>query len=266
MKIKVTCLVLFLTLFTTSLTYANELNIENKEVGFVASILGNEVVEDAITRQIAFMKAPPITVYTVKKGDNLFRIALNHEVSLSALMEWNNLNSTLIHPGDYLIIKNDENGKKNYKPISVVADASNSVFPIAEPQQTKKVNNNEKRPKESVQRKQTNQPKQPIVVENEPEASKEMTVTATAYTAYCKGCSGTTAYGINLRENPDMKVIAVDPKVIPLGTQVWVEGYGYAIAGDTGGAIKGNKIDVFIPTHDEAMQWGVKKVKIKILE
>ena len=41
-----------------------------------------------------------------------------------------------------------------------------------------------------------------------------------------------------------MKVIAVDPSVIPLGTKVWVEGYGYAVAGDTGGAIKGNKIDV----------------------
>lgn len=93
-----------------------------------------------------------------------------------------------------------------------------------------------------------------------------MTVTATAYTAYCEGCSGTTAYGINLRENPHMKVIAVDPNIIPLGTKVWVEGYGYAIAGDTGGAIKGNKIDVFIPSHDQAMQWGVKKVKIKILD
>jgi 3D (Asp-Asp-Asp) domain-containing protein len=56
----------------------------------------------------------------------------------------------------------------------------------------------------------------------------------------------------------------VDPKVIPLGTKVWVEGYGEAIAGDTGGAIKGNKIDVFIPSYGSAMEWGVKKVKIKV--
>ncbi len=43
-----------------------------------------------------------------------------------------------------------------------------------------------------------------------------------------------------------MKLIAVDPNVIPLGSKVWVEGYGYAIAGDTGGAIKGNKIDILV--------------------
>ena len=69
-------------------------------------------------------------------------------------------------------------------------------------------------------------------------------MTATAYTAFCNGCSGRTATGLNLRANPNMKVIAVDPRVIPLGTKVYVEGYGYAVAADTGGAIKGYKIDV----------------------
>ncbi|QOR68756.1 DUF348 domain-containing protein [Cytobacillus suaedae] len=95
---------------------------------------------------------------------------------------------------------------------------------------------------------------------------KEFHVSSTAYTAYCNGCSGTTATGINLRANPDMKVIAVDPSVIPLGTKVYVEGYGYAIAGDTGSAIKGNKIDVFFATKAEAYRWGRKSVKIKILD
>ncbi|WP_017754908.1 G5 and 3D domain-containing protein [Calidifontibacillus oryziterrae] len=95
---------------------------------------------------------------------------------------------------------------------------------------------------------------------------KEFYVSATAYTAYCKGCSGITSTGINLRKNPDQKVIAVDPRVIPLGTKVWVEGYGEAIAADTGGAIKGNKIDVFIPDKATVDQWGRKKVLIKILE
>src|SRR5690606_14257941 len=88
------------------------------------------------------------------------------------------------------------------------------------------------------------------------QSGKEMTVSATAYTAYCAGCSGITATGIDLRSNPNQKVIAVDPTVIPLGSTVWVEGYGTAIAGDTGGAIKGNKIDVFIPSKDGALQWG----------
>lgn len=96
--------------------------------------------------------------------------------------------------------------------------------------------------------------------------AKEFTVSATAYTAYCKGCSGITRTGLNLKKNPGLKVIAVDPKVIPLGTKVHVEGYGYAVAGDTGGAIKGKKIDVFIPTQSSALKWGRKNVKIKILK
>lgn len=99
----------------------------------------------------------------------------------------------------------------------------------------------------------------------EPEG-REFYVSATAYTASCTGCSGITATGINLKANPHLKVIAVDPSVIPLGSKVWVEGYGYAIAGDTGGAIKGNKIDVFVPTKEQAYAFGRKTVRIKIIE
>lgn len=97
-------------------------------------------------------------------------------------------------------------------------------------------------------------------------SGKEFYVIATAYTPYCDGCSGTSAAGINLRSSSDLKVIAVDPNVIPLGSKVWVEGYGYAIAGDTGGAIKGNKIDVLVQTKQEANKWGRKKVRIKVLD
>lgn len=71
---------------------------------------------------------------------------------------------------------------------------------------------------------------------------------------------------MNLKENPDAKVIAVDPSVIPLGTKVYVEGYGYATAEDIGGAIKGNRIDVFIPTQSGALEWGRKQVKVTILD
>ncbi|MGM0877663.1 MAG: ubiquitin-like domain-containing protein [Bacillota bacterium] len=96
--------------------------------------------------------------------------------------------------------------------------------------------------------------------------AKEFYVNSTAYTAHCNGCSGTTATGINLRANPNAKVIAVDPSVIPLGTKVYVEGYGYAVAADTGSAIRGHKIDVFLQSKAAAYRWGSKKVKIKILE
>ncbi|MBE1556193.1 G5 and 3D domain-containing protein [Sporosarcina limicola] len=99
-----------------------------------------------------------------------------------------------------------------------------------------------------------------------PEGGKEFYVTATAYTPYCNGCSGTTAAGIDIRSNPNIKVIAVDPRVIPLGTKVWVEGYGYAIAGDTGGAIKGMKIDLLYPTKEAAYKFGRRQVKMKVID
>ncbi|KYG34888.1 peptidoglycan-binding protein [Alkalihalobacillus trypoxylicola] len=93
-----------------------------------------------------------------------------------------------------------------------------------------------------------------------------LTMEATAYTAECEGCSGITATGIDLLADRNKKVIAVDPSVIPLGTRVHVEGYGEAIAGDTGGAIKGNKVDLHVPTKNEAIQFGRQNVKVTILD
>ncbi|WP_235822064.1 G5 and 3D domain-containing protein [Gottfriedia luciferensis] len=107
-----------------------------------------------------------------------------------------------------------------------------------------------------------------LVKSSSPKANskvKEMYVEATAYSPYDAGMSGTTALGINVRKNPNTKLIAVDPKVIPLGTKVWVEGYGVAIAGDTGGAIKGRRIDILMPTKDDCFDFGRRTVKIRIL-
>ncbi len=96
-------------------------------------------------------------------------------------------------------------------------------------------------------------------------SKKTITMEATAYTASCTGCSGITRTGINLKSNPNQKVIAVDPNVIPLGSKVYVEGYGTAIAGDTGGDIKGNRIDVFIPHRPDALNFGRRTVKVTVL-
>ncbi|GAB6437537.1 cell wall-binding protein EntD [Bacillus luti] len=100
---------------------------------------------------------------------------------------------------------------------------------------------------------------------------REITVEATAYTANPSengtyGGRVRTAMGHDLTANPNMKVIAVDPKVIPLGSKVWVEGYGEAIAGDTGGAIKGNRIDVLVGSDGSANSWGRKSVKVKVIQ
>ncbi|WP_163582873.1 peptidoglycan-binding protein [Gracilibacillus saliphilus] len=97
-------------------------------------------------------------------------------------------------------------------------------------------------------------------------AGKSLTMESTAYTADCDGCSGVTKMGLDLKKYSDAKVIAVDPSVIPLGSIVEVEGYGVAIAADIGGGINGNAIDVFIPNRDDALQWGRKEVRVKIIE
>jgi uncharacterized protein YabE (DUF348 family) len=106
----------------------------------------------------------------------------------------------------------------------------------------------------------------PLASRGNERITQEFYVTATAYTAYCGGCSGKTKTGINLRSNPNAKVIAVDPRIIPLGSKVYVEGYGYAIAADTGAAVSGYKIDVFFPKASTAFKWGTKRVKIRIIK
>ncbi|PEX92104.1 3D domain-containing protein [Bacillus cereus] len=103
------------------------------------------------------------------------------------------------------------------------------------------------------------------------QGGKEFYVTATAYTAdpsengYKAGETVKSKLGHNLTANPNMKLIAVDPAVIPLGSTVYVEGYGTAIAGDTGSAIKGHIIDLLMPDSATANAWGRRTVKVTVL-
>lgn len=188
----------------------------------------NKLTSDLIfpEQELVISSEPKSIQYKVISGDTLWKISRDHGVSVQDLKNWNGLSSDLIHPGDSLVI---EGGHAQ----TVAASSA----PVKE--QSKAANS---------------------------EAGKELTVTATAYTAYCEGCSGVTATGQDLRANPDQKVIAVDPTVIPLGSKVYIDGYGTAIAGDVGGAIKGNKIDLFMPSYSDAINYGVRTVKIKILD
>jgi 3D (Asp-Asp-Asp) domain-containing protein len=60
--------------------------------------------------------------------------------------------------------------------------------------------------------------------------------------------------------------VAVDPSVIDLGTWLYIEGYGLCQAADTGGAIKGNKIDLYMNSTSDCHQWGVRNKKVYVLE
>jgi len=92
---------------------------------------------------------------------------------------------------------------------------------------------------------------------------KSIVVSATGYSTKQANLSTHTATGINLESNP--MVIAVDPRVIPLGSIVEIPGYGTFIAGDTGGAIKGNKIDIHFSTVQQANNFGRKTITVNIL-
>lgn len=87
-------------------------------------------------------------------------------------------------------------------------------------------------------------------------------------TAYVPGSAGNGKWGkrIHLGTYVSPGVAAVDPSIIPLGTRLWVEGYGEAVAADTGNAIKGNRIDLAFNNRQDALKYGIKRVNVYIME
>ena len=106
--------------------------------------------------------------------------------------------------------------------------------------------------------------------------SRVLTCNATAYDLSYESCGkypGDPGYGVTasgMQAGPG--VVAVDPRVIPLGTRLYIASndgtadYGYAIAGDTGGAIKGNRVDLFFSTAAEVRQFGRRSVTVYVLD
>jgi 3D (Asp-Asp-Asp) domain-containing protein len=89
-----------------------------------------------------------------------------------------------------------------------------------------------------------------------------LSMLATGYSPYEGSSTGRCATGMRAGYG----VVAVDPRVISLGTRLYIEGYGYAVAGDTGGAIKGHRIDLGHTTYDEASAVGRQRVKVWVLD
>ncbi|MGG1068398.1 LysM peptidoglycan-binding domain-containing protein [Priestia megaterium] len=241
-------------------------------------------------------------MHKVQQGNTLWSISQQYGVTVDQIKEWNGLKSDLIYPGEQLKIQSP-NGQAQQSSPSVAQAAPEAqqaqVEQTQEEQQQAQAEQAQKeqqqaqaeqaqkeqqqaqaeqaqkeqqqaqaeqaqKEQQQAQAEQAQKEQQPA--ESSQQASgKSMTVEATAYTANCAGCSGTTATGVDLKANPNQKVIAVDPSVIPLGSKVYVEGYGEAVAADTGGAIKGNRIDVFVPAEGDAQQFGRKSVKITVM-
>jgi 3D (Asp-Asp-Asp) domain-containing protein len=92
-------------------------------------------------------------------------------------------------------------------------------------------------------------------------ARSALAMVATAYTANCYGCTGITKSGRPAGHG----IVAVDPAVIPLGSHLYIPGYGHAYAGDTGGAIRGNRIDLGFNSESDAMQFGRRPITVYVL-
>ncbi|WKU25919.1 LysM peptidoglycan-binding domain-containing protein [Priestia megaterium] len=241
--------------------------------------------------------------HKVQQGNTLWSISQQYGVTVDQIKEWNGLTSDLIYPGEQLKIQSP-NGQAQQSSPSVAQAAPEAQQAQAEQaqkeqqqaqaeqaqkeQQQAQAEQAQKeqqqaqaeqaqKEQQQAQAEQAQKEQQQAQAEQAPKeqqqpaessqqaSGKSMTVEATAYTANCAGCSGTTATGVDLKANPNQKVIAVDPSVIPLGSKVYVEGYGEAVAADTGGAIKGNRIDVFVPSEGDAQQFGRKSVKITVM-
>ncbi|MEH7075114.1 3D domain-containing protein [Neobacillus drentensis] len=182
--------------------------------------------------------------------------------SMAGMLLFGSSNGALASSNTYKVKSGDSLYRiaKTYKvSVNTLKKWNNLKSNTIHPNQKLKVSNVTSKPAAKKVTTTTSNAKKPRVV-------KTITVSATAYTANCRNCSGITALGLNLKKNPKLKVISVDPKVIKLGTKVYVEGYGYAIAGDTGGAIRGKKIDIFVPSYKKAIQWGRRTVKVQILK
>ncbi len=90
---------------------------------------------------------------------------------------------------------------------------------------------------------------------------RSFSMVATGYSPYEGSAQGLCANGMHAGYG----VVAVDPRLIPLGSKLYIEGYGYALAGDTGGAIKGNRIDLGHTTFREAYSVGRRRVTVWVL-
>lgn len=189
------------------------------------------------------------SIYTVKAGDTLSQISYTLQGNVAAvnsIAQTNGIkNVDLIFVGQKLNLTSDgEIREATQKEVQTQPEVATVQEAVQAP---------EKAPVQEA----TPAP----APEAAPAAGRQITVQATAYDGVSLG--GVTATG-NIIQSTSSKVIAVDPSVIPLGSTVYVPGYGTAMAWDTGGAIRGNIIDLNMSTA-EAIQWGRQTVTVTVM-
>ena len=193
--------------------------------------------------------------YLVTWGDTLSAIAAATEISLDTLVEVNNISNA-----DMIIVGNKISLSSDKSIVTVGEGEETRSYDVSHEEEIVEV---ETPVVETVV--ETPVVEEVAVEETAPETSEGYTITveATAYSTNQPSLSDYTYTGINLRQTPN--VIAVDPSVIPLGSTVVIPGYGTFIAGDTGSAIVGNRIDVHITDLNAAWAFGRQTMTITVL-
>lgn len=191
--------------------------------------------------------------HVVTSSDSLWGLSVKYfgsEAYIDKIAEDNDIvNKDLIYDGEVLLINTDDKSTASVKTTEADTEASSET-------------NQEPAAQTATQETVTD-----TAGDQNSYAGTTMYMEATAYSsdpADALGGGSYTATGQNLLENP--MAVAVDPSVIPLGTHLYVEGYGEAYAVDTGGAIQGNIIDVHFPTYAQCEAWGRRQVKVTILD
>lgn len=231
---------------------ANEYNANSWQARTVA-----EVKEDIQSDETG-------SKYTFQWGDTLSSIALATDISVDSLVKINDIsNADVIIAGNSIHLSSDHSvvTVENNNEVKTYDVSEEEVKEVETPKETKEQLAKEEVTEEAVETKA------PAAETTQPAAEEKtgewVTVEATAYSTNQPELSDTTYTGINLNETPN--VIAVDPSVIPLGSTVYVPGYGTFIAGDTGSAINGHRIDVHMTDLNAALQFGRKTLDVQIL-
>ncbi|MCI0182977.1 LysM peptidoglycan-binding domain-containing protein [Sulfoacidibacillus ferrooxidans] len=246
------------------------------------SLQNFEAVNDLTNSSVIYpgeVMAMPL-LYLVDAGDSLWYIANRYDTSVASIKQLNGLNSNQIYPGQSLLIAT---GSKQTFPANQATNSTSSAVVQATPQ-TVTAPQNESAPVAVAQAKvEATAPvaqasataPQAQQAQQQPSAATPTTITMLA-TSYDASAASNGPWGaVNYFGQPlQFGDVAVDPSVIPLGSKLFISGYSdsalpsggfYATANDEGGAIVGNRIDIFLPTASQADQFGMENVKVQVI-
>lgn len=211
------------------------------------------------------------TEYTIQWGDTLSSVAAATDTSLNALIDVNDINNAnIIYSGNVISLSADHSTvtiEKEDEVVSYDVTQAEEAVEAETTQETEAPAEEAQAPVEETEaaapvEQQPEETKATEAAEPAAQSGQTVTVQATAYSTNQPELSDTTATGINLNENPN--VIAVDPSVIPLGSTVTIPGYGTFVAGDTGSAIQGNRIDIHMTDLNQALNFGRQTLTVQV--